>query len=40
MGVHRVSKDPMRTFEMEWKFVICTRRGQGVWIREKRLSVG
>jgi len=37
--VYRVSKGSARTFKIELKVMIYTRRGQGVWIREEMLSV-
>ena len=37
--VYGVSKDSARTFKIKFKVMIYTRRGQGVWIREKMLSV-
>jgi len=38
--IYEVSKGPARISEGEWRDMICTRRGQGVQMRERVLYVG
>ena len=40
MEVHRVRKGLVRISEVEWRYLIHTRRGWWVQMREKRLSMG
>jgi len=37
MKVYRVSKGSVKTSEMEWRYVIYTRRGWGMQMREKKV---
>ena len=37
---HRVSKGPVRTFKVKWKYVIHTIKGWKVQMRENRLPIG
>jgi len=34
MEIHGVGKGPARTSKGKWRDVICTERGQGVWMRK------
>ena len=40
MEIYGVGKGPARMSKVIWRQLICTRRGWGVWIRKKVLSIG